>query len=74
MEPSAERLALEWGITLESVNEKLKGIPTHIHHEFGYLGNLYYRDEIEVFAPFSSIRPPSSARNKSQYEPDLIKN
>lgn len=74
MEPSAERLALEWGISLGSVKEKLKGISTHIHHEFGYLGDLYFRDEIEIYSPYSSIKPPSSAREKSLYEPDLIKN
>jgi hypothetical protein len=73
MEPSAERLVNEWGIPLEQVKEKLKGLPTHTHHEFPYLGLLYNRSDVEKFAPFSFIRVPESAREPSNYEPDLIK-
>lgn len=73
MEPSAERLALEWGMSLESVKEKLAGLSTHLHAEFGYLGKLYFRDEVDKLAPYTSVIPPSSAREKSLYEPDLIK-
>lgn len=72
MEPSAERLALEWNISLDEVNKKLVGLSTHVHNEFGYLGQLYFRDEVDKFAPFLSIKPPSSAREKSLYEPNLI--
>ncbi len=73
MEPNAERLALEWGMSIDSVKEKLAGLSTHLHPEFGYLGELYFRDEIDKLAPYLSIKPPSSAREKSLYEPDLIK-
>lgn len=73
MEPNAERLALEWGMSIERVKEKLAGLPTHTHSEFDYLGELYFRDEIDKLAPFVSIKAPSSAREKSPYEPDLIK-
>lgn len=72
MEPSAERLALEWNISIDEVNKKLAGLPTHIHNEFGYLGQLYFRDEVDKYAPFLSVKPPSSAREKSLYEPNLI--
>ncbi|MCU0423109.1 MAG: hypothetical protein MUC81_09885 [Bacteroidia bacterium] len=71
-EPSAERLSLEWGLTVEVVKEKLKGLTTHRHDEFDYLGDLYYREEVEPFAPFAAIKTPTSAREKSSYEPRLI--
>ena len=73
MEPSAERLASEWGIPVEQVTEKLKGLPTHTHHEFPYLGTLYNRKDVESLSPYSIIRVPESAREPSEYEPDLIK-
>ncbi len=73
MEPSADRLAQEWGLSVKEVNERLKDIPTHSHDEFAYLGTLYFRDEVEPFSPYKTIKPPSSAREKSVYEPDLIR-
>jgi hypothetical protein len=73
MEPSAERLAKEWGIPVQQVKEKLKGLPTHTHDEFPYLGTLYDRNDIDKLSPYSSIRTPNSAREPSEYEPDLIK-
>ncbi|TAE79986.1 MAG: hypothetical protein EAY81_10800 [Bacteroidetes bacterium] len=72
MEPNAERLALEWGMSLDLVKEKLIGLPTHKHSEFEYLGELYFRDEIDKLAPFLSLKPPTSAREESLYEPNLI--
>lgn len=73
MEPSAERLAKEWGIPVQQVKEKLKGLPTHTHDEFPYLGTLYDRNYIDKLSPYSSIRTPNSAREPSEYEPNLIK-
>lgn len=73
MEPSQERLALEWGISIAEVKSKLMGIPTHTHSEFSYLGQLYYRTDIEIFSPYYAIKPPNSAREKSLYEPNLIR-
>lgn len=72
MEPSAERLALEWNLSIIKVKEKLAGLPTHVHSEFGYLGQLYFRAEIDHLAPYSSIKPPTAARDKSVYEPNLL--
>ncbi len=73
MEPSAERLAIEWGISLNEVKAKLTNIPTHEHEEFLFLGQIYNRKDVEVFSPYKAIEAPSSAREKSIYEPDLIK-
>lgn len=72
MEPSAERLAIEWSMTIEAVKEKLAGQPTHVHQEFPTLGDLYDRKDIEPFAPYAGIRVPDSAREYSAYEPDLL--
>ena len=74
MEPSAERLAIEWGTTTLGVKEKLKGIATHPHSEFLFLGNeLYDRNEIERLAPYTSLVIPSDVRESSKFEPDLIR-
>lgn len=73
MEPSAERLAAEWGITVSQVEARLSNFDTHAHHEFSYLGDkLYFRHDIEHLAPFNTIQLPDDARNASVYEPDFI--
>ncbi len=72
-EPSAERLAAEWGLTLEETKKKLQGISTHAHGEFALLGDeLYFRSQVEALAPFEPIRVPDEARDVSIYEPDFI--
>lgn len=73
MEPSAERLASEWGMSVEAVKQKLSSMTTHTHSEFPFLGVLYDREDIDSYAPYSTIQPPNSAREKSAYEPDLIR-
>jgi hypothetical protein len=65
MEPSAERLSLEWGIPLSEVQSMLSGLPTHHHEEFGQLGELYHRKDVEAFAPFESLQVSSSVREQS---------
>lgn len=72
MEPSAERLAKEWGISLNEVQQRLSGLNTHTHHEFPFLGNLYNRQEVDPLGPYSYLRVPDSAREFSAFEPDLI--
>lgn len=73
MEPSADRLALEWGLTVEEVKEKLKGMDTHAHHEFAFLGDaLYLRKDVDQLAPYTAIQAPDDARNASLYEPNII--
>lgn len=72
-EPSAERIAKEWNASEEQVKEKLKGLPTHTHDEFPFLGTLYHRKDVDKLSPYNVIRVPESAREHSEYEPDLIK-
>jgi len=72
MEPSAMRLALEWNTTETEVKELLKGLPTHTHPEFSFLGELYNRSDVEPFAPYEGIRISDAPREPSEYEPDLI--
>ena len=72
-EPSAERLAAEWGLTLEETKKKLQGISTHAHGYFALLvDELYFRSQVEALAPFEPIRVPDEARDVSIYEPDFI--
>ena len=72
MEPSAQRLSLEWEIPLHEVLDKLKNIKTHKHEEFDWLGDLYNREEIEVFAPYKSLSVSSSIREKSLIEVNYL--
>lgn len=72
MEPSAERLAFEWKVSVNEVQTLLNGVNKHRHGEFDFLGNLYHRNEIDSFAPFKTIQPPSSIREESIYEPNLL--
>lgn len=71
-EPSARRLALEWNMPESEVRDLLGGLKTHRHHEFDFLGDLYYRSEINRFSPYDFIQTPDSAREHSFYEPNLI--
>jgi len=68
MEPSAERLSLEWGIPLTQVQSLLTNLPTHIYAEFPFLGNLYNRKDIESLAPFQGLSVSSSVREQSIIE------
>lgn len=68
MEPSAERLSLEWKMPLTQVQGLLSNLPTHIYTEFPFLGNLYYRKDIESLAPFQGLSVSSSVREQSEIE------
>lgn len=72
MEPSAERLALEWNLPFEAVQEKLKNLDTHMHEEFPFLGNLYYRKEVETYATFLSVEYPETIRETSPNKINLL--
>lgn len=72
MEPSAERLSFEWSMTVSEIENLLNDLPTHIHEEFDFLGNLYDRADIESFAPFAGLQVSSSVREKSEVEVDYI--
>lgn len=68
MEPSAERLSLEWNMPLTQVQNLLSGLPTHVYDEFPFLGNLYYRHEVESLAPFQGLAVSSHVRETSTIE------
>ncbi|AXT50484.1 hypothetical protein D1818_06435 [Aquimarina sp. BL5] len=68
MEPSAEHLSNEWGITIEEVKTKLHNLKTHRHHEFDFLGDLYHRREIDALAPWKTLEVPENIREESTNE------
>ncbi len=68
MEPSAERLSLEWNLPLAQVQNLLSGLPTHVYDEFPFLGNLYHRNEVEAFAPFQGLTVSTNVRENSTIE------
>jgi hypothetical protein len=73
-EPSAQRLSVEWGESIEAVRNRLATLKTHRQSEFSFLGeSLYDRDAVDLFAPYQSIRVPSNVREASNYEPELIR-
>jgi hypothetical protein len=72
-EPSRERLAAEWGVSLERASELLRGKPTHPQAEFPYLGSeLYRRHDVEALAPYAVLAVPHSVREPSPLEPEII--
>ncbi len=68
MEPSAERLSVEWNLPLTEVQSRLTNLSTHVYVEFPFLGNLYYRDEVANLAPFGGLPTSSSVRELSTRE------
>ena len=73
MEPSIERISQEWSIPVEKVQDKLKKLKTHKHHEFNFLGDLYNRKDIDKIAPWKTLEVSSNIRNKSPNEINLLK-
>jgi len=72
MEPSAERLSLEWNLSISEVQNLLSEFPTHTHPEFVILGDIYHRNEIESLAPFQGLQVSSSVREASEIEVNYI--
>ncbi len=68
MEPSAERLSIEWNLPLSQVQNLLSNFSTHIYPEFPFLGELYDRNEIESIAPFQGLPVSTSVRETSSVE------
>ncbi len=68
MEPSAQRLSLEWQMPLAEVQQLLSGLPTHVYDEFPFLGQLYDRNAVEQLAPFKGLAVSSSVRESSASE------
>lgn len=68
MEPSAERLSLEWALPMAQVQNLLIGLPTHTHKEFPFLGVLYDRNQVEHLAPKKGLPVSSAVREHSPNE------
>uniref|UniRef100_UPI00404AD58B hypothetical protein n=1 Tax=Flavobacterium sp. TaxID=239 RepID=UPI00404AD58B len=68
MEPSAERLSLEWDMTVLEVQNLLVSYPTHTYSEFPFLGNLYDRNQIENISPHKGLQVSTSVREESTVE------
>lgn len=73
MEPSAEHLANEWGISLQEVQNRLKHLKTHRHHEFDFLGDLYHRSNVDSISPWKVLKVPLHIREKSTNEVNYLK-
>ena len=72
-EPSRERLAAEWGVSIDRAAELLRGKPTHAHAEFAYLGReLYQRADVDNLAPYAVLRAPLSIREESGPEIAIV--
>lgn len=72
MEPSAERLSLEWNMSVSEIQNLLAEFSTHTHSEFVQLGDLYYRNEIDHLAPLDGLEVSSSVREQSETEVNYI--
>ena len=68
MEPSPERLSLEWNLPLAEVQKMLLNSTTHVNEEFPFLGILYDRNYIEKMAPLKGLEISSSVRELSNVE------
>jgi hypothetical protein len=72
-EPSAERVAREWGMDVAAVKARLHDKPTHAQREFPFMGqSLYRRADVDALAPYEVIAAPDSAREPSSNEPRLV--
>jgi hypothetical protein len=77
-EPTASRLASEWNMPLDRVEQLLasRNLRTHPHTEAfdnEFLGDeLYNRNEVDSLAPYATVRGPSDMREASSYEPNLL--
>jgi hypothetical protein len=77
-EPTAVRLAAEWNVPLERVQQLLAShhLKAHPHSDAiddRILGDeLYDRNDVDSLAPYATIRGPSDIREASRYEPNLL--
>jgi hypothetical protein len=73
MEPSIQRLAMEWKVPIDQAARLVKDKPTHAQAEMEMLGKfLYRRQDVDALAPYQVIKVPSDPREPSDYEPDLL--
>ncbi len=71
-EPSAARLGLEWGLNEAEVKLLLSGISTHTNPEFSFLTDVFYRHEVDKFAPYTVLQACEEARESNRFEPDYL--
>jgi hypothetical protein len=75
MEPTAQRLALEWGITESEVLKRLGKMKTHSPEEFKFLGeSLYDRKKVDKKSPYKTLRVADSVREQTKFDVDLLQN
>lgn len=72
MEPSIQHISREWNMSYEETKKRTAHLPTHRHEEFDYLGDLYHRKDIDVIAPWASLKVPESIREKSVDEVNYL--
>jgi hypothetical protein len=60
-------------MSLSSVKSLLTGIATHDNPEFPFLKEVYHRQQIQQFAPFSSVEVSNEMRDATNFEPNLLK-
>jgi hypothetical protein len=72
MEPSAERLSVEWGIPLAEVKNRMAGRSTHVYAEFPFLGTLYDRRSADAVTGRHSLPPPDSVREPGAHDVDYL--
>ena len=78
-QPTAERLADEWGLPLDKVRQLLQARNLKPHPHSAYVGDeilgdqLYDRNEVEALAPYSAVRGATDMREASNFEPDPLR-
>jgi hypothetical protein len=77
-QPTVERLAAEWNMSVNTVRQLLRSrnLKPHPHSaeaDDGILGDqLYDQTEVDALAPYTGVRGPTDFREASSYEPDLL--
>lgn len=72
MEPTIERLSLEWNLPISDVKNRLSSLQTHTNHEFPFSDNLYKRSDVEEYSPYKGLQVSSHVREESQIEVNYL--
>lgn len=72
MEPTAGRLAADWGIEPAAAEDKLRNLDHHRSDEYSFMNNLYHRKDIDSVEAGNSAKVPSSLRETGGYEPNYF--
>lgn len=71
-EPDIIRLSQEWQMSEAKVKSLLQGVAPHNNPEFPFLKEVYYRSEIQKFAPFKAIEVSDEMREATAIEPNYL--